>query len=180
MNTKLLSLLSMLILATMVDAQSTMFNSQSAKPDSTQHVIVCFFSATGNTRMVAKRLAAEHNARLWDIPAMETYTEADLDWRDSTSRSSLEMKDPHERPIIRECTNIEAYDTVYLGFPIWWGICPRIINSWIDNNILDGKVIIPFATSGSSPIEPAVEYLRKTYPDVRFADGILLNDYLKK
>lgn len=180
MKTKLLSLLFLLSFTMVMNAQSTLFASQQETLDSTQHTLVCFFSASGNTRMVAQRLAAEHNARLWDIPPMEPYTNADLDWRDSTSRSSLEMKDPYERPMIKTCTNIQPYDTIYLGFPIWWGICPRIINSWIDNNILDDKVIIPFATSGSSPIEPAVEYLRKTYPNVKFEDGILLNDYLKK
>lgn len=147
--------------------------------DTDQHVLVAFFSATGTTRQVAQILAQEHNGRLWEIEPMEAYLPEDLDWKNPDSRSSLEMADPNERTIIKMCTWIDPYDTIYLGFPIWWGICPRIINSWIENNILDGKVIIPFATSGSSTIEKAVAYLRETYPDVNFTDGILMNNRLR-
>ena len=87
------------------------------------------------------------------------------------------MNTPNERPAIKQCTNIQPYDTIYVGFPIWWGICPRIINSWIDNNLeqLQTKTLIPFATSGSSGVEGAVEYLRKTYPTLTWQDGLLLN-----
>ena len=87
------------------------------------------------------------------------------------------MNDPEARPMIKQCTNIMPYDTIYVGYPIWWGICPRIINSWIDNNLpqLEGKTLIPFATSGSSGIEQSVEYLRKTYPSLKWQDGQLKN-----
>ena len=138
--------------------------------------LVAYFSATGTTRTAAKQLARQHNAELWEIEAAQPYTAADLDWRNKQSRSSLEMQDPEERPIIKQCTNIMPYDTIYVGYPIWWGICPRIINSWVDNNLeqLRGKSLIPFATSGGSGVEKSVEYLRTTYPSLSWKDGILM------
>jgi menaquinone-dependent protoporphyrinogen IX oxidase len=140
-------------------------------------ILVAYFSATGTTQNAAEQLAKQHNADLWQIEPAEPYTAADLDWRNPKSRSSVEMNDPEERPMIRQCTNIMPYDTIYVGFPIWWGICPRIINSWIDNNLeqLQSKTLIPFATSGSSGIEEAVDYLRKTYPTLTWQNGLLLN-----
>lgn len=147
---------------------------------SNAQTLVAYFSATGTTKAVAEDLARVGGFELWEIVASEPYTDADLDWRNDKSRSSLEMADPQERPTVRECTNIEPYDTIYVGFPIWWGICPRIIQSWVDNNVLDGKVLIPFATSGSSGIDGAVKFLRKTYPQYNWQDGKLLNDYTEE
>jgi len=142
-----------------------------------QKVLVAYFSATGTTKAVAEQLAKEKNAFLWEIEPYEHYTEADLDWRNKQSRSSLEMADEEERPTIKQCMNITPYDTIYLGFPIWWGICPRIIQSWLDNNVfmLEGKPIYSFATSGGSRIEPAVEYLKKQYPTLDLREGMLMN-----
>lgn len=139
--------------------------------------IVVYFSATGTTKAAAKQIAIEQKATLWEIEPAEPYTAADLDWRNKQSRSSLEMADPEARPAIKQCTNIQPYDTIYVGYPIWWGICPRIINSWLDNNLpqLEGKVLIPFATSGSSTIDQSVEYLRNTYPTLKWQDGKLMN-----
>jgi menaquinone-dependent protoporphyrinogen IX oxidase len=139
--------------------------------------LVAYFSATGTTKAAAERLAKQHDARLWEIEPAEKYTAADLDWRNPNSRSSLEMNDPEERPMIKQCTDVTPYDTVYVGFPVWWGICPRIINSWLDNNLsqLEGKTMIPFATSGSSGIGEAEAYLKKTYPTLNWQKGLLLN-----
>ena len=139
--------------------------------------LVAFFSATGTTKAAAGKLAKQHNAVLWEIEPAEPYTAADLDWRNPNSRSSIEMNDPEERPTIKRCMLIAPYDTIYLGFPIWWGICPRIINSWLDNNVfqLEGKTLIPFATSGSSGIEEAETYLKTTYPSLNWQKGMLLN-----
>ncbi len=139
--------------------------------------LVVYFSATGTTEKVANDIVAATGAALWQIEPMEAYTAEDLDWRNAESRSSLEMADPEERPVIKMCTDIRPYDTIYLGFPIWWGICPRIIQSWIENNDLAGKRIILFATSGSSSIDGAVDFLRTTYPDYDWAKGVLLNSY---
>ena len=139
--------------------------------------LVAYFSATGTTKAAAERLAKQHDAQLWEIEPAEPYTAEDLDWRNDKSRSSIEMNDPEERPAIKRCTDVTPYDTVYVGFPIWWGICPRIINSWLDNNVpqLEGKTLIPFAASGSSGIGEAEAYLKKTYPTLKWKKGLLLN-----
>ena len=139
--------------------------------------LVVYFSATGTTKAAAEQIAKDQKADLWEIVPAEKYTAADLDWRDKQSRSSIEMADPDARPAIKQCTNILPYDVIYVGYPIWWGICPRIINSWIDNNLpqLEGKKLIPFATSGSSTIEQSVQYLRKTYPTLKWENGQLKN-----
>ena len=139
--------------------------------------LVAYFSATGTTKAAAQLIAKEHNAAIWEIEAAEPYSAADLDWRNKQSRSSLEMSDPEARPAIKQCTDITPYDTIYLGYPIWWGICPRIINSWLDNNLpqLEGKTLIPFATSGSSTIEQSVKYLRQNYHTLNWQDGVLMN-----
>ena len=140
--------------------------------------IVVYFSATGTTKNAAQVLAKEQNAVLWEIEPAERYTAADLDWRNKQSRSSLEMADPAARPTIKQCTNIQPYDTIYVGFPIWWGICPRIIDSWLENNLeqLESKTLIPFATSGGSGIEQSEDYLKKTYPSLHWQKGLLLNN----
>ena len=139
--------------------------------------LVVYFSATGTTKAAAQKIASEQKAVLWEIEPAEKYTAADLDWRNKKSRTSIDMADAEARPTIKQCTNIQPYDVIYVGYPIWWGICPRIINSWIDNNLpqLEGKTLIPFATSGSSTIEQSVEYLRQTYPTLKWQDGILMN-----
>ncbi len=147
--------------------------SQTGKESKT---LVAYFSATGTTRQAAAKLAKEHKAVLWEIEAAEPYTAADLDWRNKQSRSSQEMQDEEARPTIKQCINIMPYDTIYVGYPIWWGICPRIINSWIDNNLeqLKDKTLIPFATSGGSDVRQSVEYLKKTYPSLHWEKGMLM------
>ncbi len=149
----------------------------SEAPKEKKEILVAYFSVTGNTKKVAEELAAAADADLWEIVPLVPYTNEDLDYKNPESRSSIEMNDPYERPTIKMCTDIRSYKTIYLGFPIWWGVCPRMINSWIENNDLTGKKLIPFATSGSSQIAPAVEYLRKSYPDYKWEDGKLLNSY---
>lgn len=138
--------------------------------------LVAYFSATGNTRQVATELADVIGATLHEITPEQPYTDADLDWRDSTSRSSTEMKNLEYRPPISDkVDDMAQYDTVFIGFPIWWGIAPTVVNTFIENNSLDGKTVVCFATSGSSPIEPAVEELKKLYPNINWAEGKLLN-----
>ena len=146
------------------------------KTNAEMKTLVAYFSATGTTEAVAKDLAEVTGATLYEIKPEVRYTAADLDWRNKQSRSSIEMADPSARPAIKQCTNIQPYDTIYVGYPIWWGICPRIIDSWLENNLpqLEGKTLIPFATSGSSGIEQSVDYLRKTYPGLKWQDGKLI------
>lgn len=171
-------------------AQNTMFNAQTSAPDST-HILVAYFSATGRTEALANEIAVLTGGRLWQIEPMEPYTEQDLDYRNPESRSSKEYKKQDERPTIKMCTDLRPYDVIFIGYPIWWNEAPRIIMSWFDNNILEGKTIIPFATSGGSGIENSVTVLRRVYPDVKILDGIcftksdlprlkhFLKDYLK-
>lgn len=139
-------------------------------------VLVAYFSATGTTRKVAEDLSKVMEADLFEIKPEQEYTAADLDWNDSTSRSSREMRNTDFRPpVAANVENIGEYDTIFLGFPIWWYIAPTIINTFIENNNLDGKRVICFATSGGSPIKPCVENLKKQYPSINWADGKLLN-----
>lgn len=170
----------MFVLATVLPAAAQLkidATKASEAPKEKKDILVAYFSVTGNTRKVAEELAAAADADLWEIVPLVPYTQEDLDYKNPESRSSIEMNDPYERPTIKMCTDIRSYKTIYLGFPIWWGVCPRMINSWIENNDLTGKKLIPFATSGSSQIAPAVEYLRKSYPDYKWEDGKLLNSY---
>ena len=140
-------------------------------------VLVAYFSATGTTESVAKQVASAAKADIYEIKPTSKYTSADLDWHDKQSRSSVEMADKNSRPTMKgNVKNIKKYSTIYIGFPIWWGVCPRIINTFIEANNLKGKTIIPFATSGSSQIAGAVKELRGTYPTLTIKDGKLLND----
>lgn len=114
-------------------------------------VLVAYFSASGVTAKLAKKLAAAIGADLHEIKPEKPYTSADLDWRDSNSRSSIEMKDKSFRPAIANSVeNMDQYDTVFVAFPIWWYVAPTIINTFLEAYNLDGKKIVPLATSGSS------------------------------
>ena len=139
-------------------------------------VLVAYFSASGVTEGVAKTLAEVTGGDLYKIQPKQPYTDADLDWRDSTSRSSVEMKNLSSRPaIVGKVDNIEQYDTVYVGFPVWWYTAPTIINTFIETYGFKGKTVIPFATSGSSTIDNACADLKAAYPEVNIKDGKLLN-----
>ncbi len=138
--------------------------------------LVTYFSASGVTAKVAKALAQETDADLFEIKPEEVYTSADLNWMDKTSRSSVEMNDKASRPKIAEkVENMDAYDTVYVGFPIWWYVEPRIIDTFLESYDFSGKDIIPFATSGGSGIENVEKNLKKEYPDLSWKKGKLLN-----
>ncbi len=140
-------------------------------------VLVAYFSATGTTRYVAERMQENIPCDLLEIKPAQPYTEADLDWRDKKSRSTLEMNDSTARPEIEDIgIDLSQYELIYLGYPIWWGVAPRVINTFLEKYDLKGKEIIPFCTSGGSPVEPSVEALRKQYPDYHFQDGLLLNN----
>lgn len=113
--------------------------------------LVAYFSASGITAKLARSLAAATGADLHEIQPQQPYTPADLDWNNTKSRSSLEMNDKSFRPeIISKVENMEQYDTIYVGFPIWWYVAPTVINTFLESYHLEGKAVIPFATSGSS------------------------------
>ena len=139
-------------------------------------VLVAYFSASGMTKGVAQQLAEVAGADLHEIKPEQPYTDADLDWRDKESRSSVEMKDKNSRPAITDkLENMADYDVVFVGFPIWWYTCPTIINTFMEAYDFKGKTVIPFATSGGSTIEKSCEDLKATYPDLTWKDGKLLN-----
>ena len=139
-------------------------------------VLVAYFSASGVTKGVAQQLADVAGADLHEIKPEQLYTDADLDWRDKESRSSVEMKDKNSRPAITDkLENMADYDVVFVGFPIWWYTCPTIINTFMEAYDFKGKTVVPFATSGGSTIEKSCEDLKATYPDLTWKDGKLLN-----
>lgn len=141
--------------------------------------LVAYFSASGVTKKVALRLAQEELAELFEICPKIEYTSADLNWMDDNSRSSLEMKAQGCRPeILNKLDNLDQYEIIYLGFPIWWYVEPRIIDTSLESYNFSKKQIVPFATSGGSGISNVVENLKAHYPELNFADGRLLNNYI--
>ncbi len=113
--------------------------------------LVAYFSATGTTEAVAKKLASATNGDLYEIEPQVRYTSADLNWQNKSSRSSVEMADKSSRPaIVANDLHIENYDTVFIGFPIWWYVAPTVINTFLEAYDFSGKKIILFATSGGS------------------------------
>ncbi len=135
-----------------------------------------YFSATGTTKEAATQLAKAANADLYEIVPEKPYTSADLAWNDDNSRSSVEMKNPKSRPAIKgKVENLGQYDTVYVGFPIWWYTAPTIINTFVESNDLKGKTVITFATSGGSTVTKATKDLKAAYPGINWKEGSLLN-----
>ncbi len=138
--------------------------------------LVVYFSATGTTKAAARELAKELGADLYEITPEQSYTAADLDWRDKTSRSTLEMKDKSSRPAIKgRCENIAQYDTVWIGFPVWWYTAPTIVNTFIEAHDLSGKVLNVFATSGGSTVDGSANDLKKAYPQYTWGESRLMN-----
>lgn len=138
-------------------------------------ILVAYFSATGNTKQVAENIATSINGILYEITPAQPYTNADLNWNNHKSRSSVEMDNPESRPAISGKIDTDKYAVIFIGYPIWWNLAPRIINTFIESNNLQGKTIIPFATSGGSSISNSVANLNKTYPDLNWKNGRLLN-----
>jgi len=138
--------------------------------------IVVYFSATGTTKDVAKRIAQITGADLQEIMPQQPYTAADLNWNDKNSRSSVEMANPKSRPAIQSFEkDMRKYDVIFIGYPIWWDLAPTVVNTFIENHRLKGKTVIPFATSGGSTIQNSVVQLKSAYPDIIWKEGKLLN-----
>lgn len=133
--------------------------------------LVACFSATGTTMEAATKLAKVANADLHEIVPEAPYTAADLDWHDTLSRSSVEMADKSSRPAIaNKVKNMEQYDTVFVGYPIWWYIAPTIINTFLEQYDLTGKTIIPFFTSGGSGAGETMKYLKPSAPGANWVE----------
>lgn len=138
--------------------------------------MVAYFSCSGTTREAARELAAVANADLYEIVPEQPYTDADLNWNDRQSRSSVEMRDVTSRPAIAgRVSDMVRYDVVFIGFPVWWYIAPTIVNTFIESHDLTGKKVVPFATSGGSGIANCEKNLRKAYPEIDWCTGKLLN-----
>lgn len=138
--------------------------------------LIAYFSASGVTARAAKEMAEATGADLYEICPKEPYTSADLDWMDKKSRSTIEMNDPSSRPAIANpVQNMEQYDTIFVGFPIWWYVEPRIVDTFLESYNFSGKKMIPFATSGGSGIGKAEKSLKSHCPDASWTKGQLLN-----
>lgn len=139
-------------------------------------ILVAYFSASGVTEKAAEKLAKAANADLFEIKPVRPYTDADLNWMDKKSRSTIEMNDLSSRPeIANKCENMGSYDVVFVGFPIWWYVEPRIIDTFLESYDFSGKRVIPFATSGGSGLGKTAENFKKILgADVTVNDGKML------
>ena len=138
--------------------------------------LVVYFSASGTTKKVAEKLAVVANADIYEIRPMVPYTKEDLNWMDKKSRSSVEMNDKSIRPeIVKDNLNISSYDTILLGFPIWWYVAPTIINTFLENYDFSGKRIVLFATSGGSGFGNTIKELKPSAADAEIVEGKILN-----
>ena len=134
--------------------------------------LVAYFSASGVTAKLAETLSEAIGADLYAIEPEVPYTKADLNWMNKNSRSSVEMKDPASRPAIAgKRDNMDEYDTIFVGFPIWWYVAPTIINTFLESYDFTGKTIIPFATSGGSGMGKTNEKLQPSCPGAKLMDG---------
>ena len=138
--------------------------------------LVAYFSASGVTAKVAETLSEAIGADLYEIEPAVPYTKKDLDWMDKKSRSTVEMNDPASRPAIAGMRdNMEDYDTVFVGFPIWWYVAPHIINTFLESYNLTGKTIVPFATSGGSDMGKTNEKLMPSCTGAKLIEGKVFN-----
>lgn len=143
-------------------------------------VLVACFSASGVTKAVGQKLAEAANADFYEIRPEMPYTRDDLDWMNKKSRSTLEMEDKSSRPALADTdVSVEKYDTIFLGFPIWWYVAPTIINSFLESYDFSRKKIVLFATSGGRGFGKAVEGLKKSVSDsTEIIEGKVLNGRL--
>ena len=149
---------------------------QEKENNNMKKTLVVYFSATGTTKAAAQKLANEFNADLYEIVPEQPYSSADLNCRDKNSRSTIEMKDKSSRPAIKGCCeNIADYDTVWIGFPVWWYTAPTIVNTFIEAHDLSGKTINVFATSGGSGVTGSAYDLKKAYPQYTWGESRLMN-----
>lgn len=145
--------------------------------DAQEHkILVAYFSATGTTKGVAEHIANGLNADIYEIVPEEPYTDADLDYNDNNSRTTIEMNDPNARPVISgSVENMEQYDTVFIGYPIWGGEAPRIVSTFVESYDFSGKTIVPFCTSGGSDMGSSAASLEQLTNGAAWLDGRRLN-----
>lgn len=135
-------------------------------------ILVTYFSASGVTAKVARNIANNIGADTFEIKPKVPYTSADLNWMDKQSRSSIEMNDKSSRPQIEgTVSKLDDYETILIGFPVWWYTLPTIINTFIESLDFNGKILIPFCTSGGTGISGCEKDLRKAYPKYNWKEG---------
>ena len=139
------------------------------------HTLVAFFSATGTTGRAAKALAQAADADLFEIRPATPYSAADLNWNNKRSRSSVEMDDESARPELADAGSVDGYDTIFVGFPVWWYVEPRIIDTFLEAYDFAGKTVVPFATSGGSGLGSAPQRMQALAPGAKVLAGGLLN-----
>ncbi len=148
-----------------------------SEQENEEKVAVVYFSGTGNTREVADLFAKETDADIFEIIPKNMYTSDDLNYNDDNCRANQEMNDESARPAIsNDLSAVSEYDVIYLGYPIWWGTAPRIIQTFIESYDISGATVYMFCTSGGSGIEKSISDLQQLYPDVNIVDGKRLND----
>ena len=133
--------------------------------------LVAYFSASGVTKAVAQKLAQAVNADLFEIVPQQIYTNADLNWRDKHSRSSVEMNDRACRPAIAAAPDVSGYDVIFVGFPVWWYREPSIIDTFLESADFTGKTVVPFCTSGGSGLGDAAKNMQALAPGAKVYDG---------
>ena len=135
-------------------------------------ILVAYFSASGETKKLAKTIAGVTGGDLFEIAPQVPYTAADLDWMDAGSRSTVEMKDKKSRPAIAgQVQDMGQYETVFVGFPIWWYQAPRIIETFLESYDFTGKKVVPFATSGGSGLGKTEDILKAVCPASQWLPG---------
>ena len=144
------------------------------------NVLVAYFSASGVTKNIAEKIADENGYDIFEIKPVEPYTPEDLDYTNKDSRSTVEMNDKSFRPPIAETCDVSGYDTIVIGFPVWWYTAPTIINTFIESADMTGKTIKAFCTSGGSGIDKCVSDLAATYPKLNFTKGMRFMGDVKK
>lgn len=160
---------------------SSSLSAQQTTGGADKKVLVAYFSCTGTTEKVSNAIAEAVNGKLYRITPATPYTSADLDWQNKQSRSSVEMADEKSRPALGgETIDLKDYDVVFLGYPIWWGVCPRPVNTFLEKYDFTGKTIVPFATSGGSSIAGSIRQFKKLYPKIRWSEGSLFNSGAKQ
>lgn len=133
------------------------------------NILVSYFSASGVTKGVAEKIANAVNGDLFEIEPVQKYTDEDLDWTNKQSRSTIEMNNRSFRPpVLNKVSNINEYNTVIIGFPVWWYTAPTIINTFIEENNLEGKNVYVFVTSGGTGSEGSFRDLKNTYSNINF------------
>ncbi len=139
-------------------------------------ILVCYFSATGATKRLAERIAGLLKSDIFEIEPVIKYTNEDLKWPSRTNRSCEEMKNKRFRPlIVNKLENSDEYDTLLIGFPIWYYTAPTIINTFIEENNLKGKKVYVFVTSGATSVDKSFKDLKRMYPEINFVSGKRFN-----